>query len=147
MRAVFKGFIAASLIAGSSLAATAPAEARNHTGTALLAGVIGLGIGAAIVSDNHNDRGYYSSSSDYYGSGYAPNYYATPSVSYYDGGYGYNSGYGYQRDYGRQYGRGEYNRGGDRRGWQNDRRGHDDWRNRDDRRDDRDNDRGGWDRR
>jgi hypothetical protein len=140
MRAVIKGFIAASLIAGSSLAATAPADARDRTGTALLAGVIGLGIGAAIASDSHNNRGHYSN--DYYSGGYAPGYYSTPSAGYYGGGYGYSSGYGYDGDYGRHHdGRSGYSRGGDRRGWQDDRR------DRDNRHDERGYDHSGWNRR
>jgi len=107
MRAVIKGALAAALLAGSSLAGTAPAEARDHTGTAILAGIIGLGVGAAIASSDHQDR-YYAN--DRYGSGYgygydapANYYYAQPSYSYgvtYDRGYydrGYYGGRGYDR--------------------------------------------------
>jgi len=129
MRAVFKGAIAAALIAGSSLAGTAPAEARyhgDHTGTAIAAGLIGLGIGAAIASSDHHDR-YYGSD---YGYGYdAPaNYYAEPTYAY--PGYGY--GVTYERGYyGRDHydGRRDYRRGRDhdrgdrgRGGWDHDRR-------------------------
>jgi hypothetical protein len=109
MRAVIKGAIAAALLAGSSLAVTAPAEARDHTGTAIVAGIIGLGIGAAIASD-HNDR-YYDNAG--YGYGYdAPvNYYAVPAYGY---GVTYDRGY---------YGGGHYNRH-DRR-WDDRGRDHD----------------------
>ena len=122
MRAVIKGALAAALLAGSSLAGTAPAEARDHTGTAIAAGIIGLGIGAAIASSDHGDR-YYGNAGygydDSYGYGYgAPtNYYVAPA-------YGY--GVTYERGY---YGRG-YDRRYDNRGW----RDHDR------------HDRGGWDR-
>jgi len=110
MRAVIKGALAAALLAGSSLAGTAPAEARDHTGTAILAGIIGLGVGAAIASSDHNDR--YSNNGGYYG--YDSGYYAQPAYSY---------GVTYDRSY---YDRGYYDRGSrgyDRhdRGW----RGHD----------------------
>jgi len=131
MRAVIKGALAAALLAGSSLAGTAPAEARDHTGTAILAGIIGLGVGAAIASSDHNDR-YYSNDGYY---GYDSGYYAAPAYSY---GVTYDRGY---------YGRNYYGRGYDDRGW----RGHDrhDRRDRDwdhDRRD-HDRDRGDHDRR
>jgi hypothetical protein len=116
MRAVIKGALAAALLAGSSLAGTAPAEARDHTGTAIAAGIIGLGIGAAIASSDHNDR-YYSY--DSYGYDAPVNYYAAPA-------YGYSYGVTYDRGY---YGRG-YDRRYDYRGW----RDHDR------------HDRGGWDR-
>jgi|KBSMisStaDraftv2_1062788.scaffolds.fasta_scaffold06059_8 hypothetical protein len=106
MRAVIKGALAAALLAGSSLAGTAPAEARDHTGTAILAGIIGLGVGAAIASSDHQDR-YYSNDGYYSGNGYgydAPaNYYVQPSYGYgvtYDRGYydrGYYGGRGYDR--------------------------------------------------
>lgn len=118
MRAVINGALAAALLAGSSLAGTAPAEARDHTGTAIAAGIIGLGIGAAIASSDHHDR--------YYDGGYngydAPvNYYAAPAYGY-DYGYGVSYGRGY-------YGRDHYDRRYDDRGW----RDHDR------------HDRGGWD--
>lgn len=138
MRSVFKGLIAAAVIAGGTVAATAPAEARYHgyhrggdrTGTALLAGAIGLGVGAAIAS-NHYDRGYDNYDRGYapayYGgysgySGYAPVYYSAPPVVYYGGGYGYYGDYGrgyrghYDRGYRGGYGRG-YDRGGYGRGY------------------------------
>ena len=98
MRAVIKGALAAALLAGSSLAGTAPAEAHNRTGTAIIAGIIGLGIGAAIASSDHSDRydnyygyrqptGYYTAAPSYYSYDYS---YSRPSY----GGY-----YGYDRSY------------------------------------------------
>ena len=123
MRAVIKGALAAALLAGSSLAGTAPAEARDHTGTAILAGIIGLGVGAAIASSDHSDR--YSNNSYY---GYDSGYYAQPAYSY---GVTYGSGY-YDRGYNDRSWRG-YDRhdrgwrGHDRhdRDWDHDRRDHD----------------------
>jgi hypothetical protein len=97
MRAVIKGALAVALLAGSSLAGTAPAQARDHTGTAIAAGIIGLGIGAAIASADHNDR-YYGY--DSYGYDAPVNYYAP---AYPASGYGVT----YDRGY---YGRGSYDR-------------------------------------
>jgi hypothetical protein len=137
MSAVIKGAIAAALLAGGSLAGTAPAQAHDRTGTAIVAGIIGLGIGAAIASDHHGYR-----SDAYYGGGYdyAPSGYYAQSPAYYGGGYSYGyvqpsyGGYGYDRGY---YG----HRHGDGR-W--DRRDHD--RRDYDRRDYDGRDRGDWDR-
>jgi len=116
MRSVIKGIVAASLLAGTTVAAAAPAEAQRwhggghyrgyggyhggwhrggvSTGTAVAAGLLGLGVGAAIAS---SDRG-----PGYYGGGYyAPPppppppaygyYYAPPPppVYYGYGGYGW----------------------------------------------------------
>lgn len=119
MRAVIKAVLAGTLLAGSSLAATAPAEARDTTGTAILAGVIGLGIGAAIASDHHR----YADSR--YDRGYAP--------TYYGGGYGYSTGYGgspaYGYNYGYQRGHDRYDRRDRNRGWDGERYDrHDDYR-------------------
>jgi hypothetical protein len=84
------------LAAVSTIAVTAsPADAqyrryRHHRGddaaVAIGAGIIGLGIGAAIASGNNGyyGRGYYGNG--YYGRGYG-----------YDRGYGYGYGYGYGR--------------------------------------------------
>jgi hypothetical protein len=110
MKRVGRTITGLTLIVG--LAATAvPADARSwrhHRGggddaaIAIGAGIIGLGIGAAIASD-HNDRGRYYSSYDYdpyYGSYYAPAY---------GGYYGYRS---YRpRYYGAYYGGRDYYRG------------------------------------
>jgi hypothetical protein len=66
--------------AAVTLAATAaPAEARHwrHDGDsdALAAGIIGLGIGAAIASSHHG--GYYGGG--HYGGGYGGGYYGRPA--------------------------------------------------------------------
>lgn len=136
MRAVLKGALAATLLAGSTLAGTAPAQARDHTGVAIAAGIIGLGIGAAIASDHHDrydDRYYssygYDSGPSYYSA--APAYYGS-SYSYYQqpvyGGYGYDRGYHrHHRDWNdrRDYDRGHRDHDGwdrDGRDWDHDRR-------------------------
>jgi hypothetical protein len=124
MRAVIKGAVLTALLAGSTIAGTAPAEARDRTGVAIAAGIIGLGIGAAIASDH---RGYERAD---YGYDYAPSGYYVESPTYYGGGYSYSrpyysGGYGYDRGY----------RGHDRDHWDG-RRGHDRDRH----------DRGDWDR-
>jgi len=119
MTGIFKGAVAATLLAGSTLAAVAPAQADRGSG-AVIAGIAGLAIGAAIASD-HN-RGYYGGYSGYYAE---PTYYAAPA--YYGGygyapsyAYGYGNAYGY-RDGGRgrgDWGRGDWGRGrGSDRGW------------------------------
>src|SRR5689334_13145899 len=110
MRGVIKSLVAAAVLAGGTLTVAAPAEARyHHRGNgdaALVAGIVGLGVGAAIASDRGYDRSYYA-----YDSG--PAYY---QPAYY-GGYSYDYGYapvyygGYRHDYGRRYHRGYYNRG------------------------------------
>jgi hypothetical protein len=100
------------LAAASTLAITAtPADAqyrgyRHHrhgddAGVAIGAGIIGLGIGAAIASSN---RGYYNRG--YYG-GYSDPYY---------GSYGYN-GYGYDGYYGGGYDNGYRRHCVTRRSW------------------------------
>jgi hypothetical protein len=92
MSTVFRSVIAAALLAGSSFAATVPAQAHDRTGVAIAAGILGLGVGAAIASDHHYPRsGYYDEAPAY---GYAPAYYAPAPVAYYDDGGGYNYGYG-----------------------------------------------------
>jgi hypothetical protein len=127
MRSVFKTIIAASALAATSLAVVQPAQARDHTGAAVAAGIIGLGVGAALASDRGYGRGgyYYS---DYPSGYYAPSYSYGYAPSY---GYGYAPSYGYS--YGYDYGRG-YGYGRDR-DW---RRDH--WRDRHDRWDRRDGD-------
>lgn len=105
---------------GTGLAATAlvtatPAMANdyrhhdNGTGTAIVAGIAGLAIGAIIAGSSHNDR----DDDRYYNQGYYPQYsgYYT-NGSWYDG-YRYDNGYFYDRDGYRRY---------DRNSWQ--RRGH-----------------------
>jgi len=81
---------------------------RNHdnndvAGAAIVAGVIGLAIGAALASSSHNngyyDNGYYGRGYNNYGGGYGSYGYSQP---YYGGGYGgYGSygGYGYGQPY------------------------------------------------
>lgn len=114
MRSFIKGLVAAAAIGGVSIAAVQPAEARDHTGAAVVAGVIGLGVGAAIASSAHDryyDRGYYDA-------GYQP---------YYGGGGGYYApSYGvvYDRGY---YGRRDWRDHDDRRGWDHDRGEHRGW--------------------
>ncbi len=100
-------------LGATALAASAPADAqryyrgRHHgdaTASALLGGIIGLGVGAAIASNNRDryyDRGYYDRG--YYYSPpprviYRERYYAPPPPprayyrGYYDRGY-YDRGY------------------------------------------------------
>lgn len=104
-----------AVVAATTLAAAAPADAqrwRGHRGYdrggdvaagALIGGVIGLGLGAAIASDRGRgyDRGYYDRG--YYGppprAYYRQRYYRPrgyyPRRNYYRGyGYGYGGGYG-----------------------------------------------------
>ena len=82
-------------LAATALTASAPAEAQRYggyrhynrggdtTGAAIVGGIIGLGVGAAIASSNNNrryDRGYYNNG---YGYGYQqPGYY--PRAGYYN---------------------------------------------------------------
>jgi len=114
MSAVFKGAIAAALLAGSSLAGTAPAQAHDRTGTAIIAGIIGLGVGAAIASSDHHSRRDYGYS---YGYDRAPTTYYGSAPSYYSYGYSQPSYYGSRYD------RGYYNR--ERRDYYRDRRDYD----------------------
>jgi hypothetical protein len=100
MRKLFKGAIAALALGGVTLAAVQPAEARDHTGAAVAAGLIGLGVGAAIASADRPRYDRYDNNG-YYGGGYG---------GYYGGG-----GY-YAPSYGVVYDRGGYDRGG-HRGW------------------------------
>jgi hypothetical protein len=94
------------LAAVATLAVTAtPADAQRYrhyrhgdrTGAAIGAGIIGLGIGAAIASSNRGyyNRGYYND--PYYGS-YDPYYGNSYAYNGYDNGY-YDQGYyqGYRR--------------------------------------------------
>ncbi|WP_445192100.1 hypothetical protein ACT009_16290 [Sphingomonas sp. Tas61C01] len=98
-------------LAATAITAAAPADAQrwrggrhyhrgggNAAAGALLGGIVGLGVGAAIASSNRDryydrggyDRGYY----DRGGYGYAP-----PPRAYYDRGYGNGYGYGDGYDY------------------------------------------------
>lgn len=118
MSRLFKGIVAATVLAASGIAAAAPAEARHRHGNgdaALVAGIVGLGVGAAIASDNGYNR------SNYYAYDTGPAYYQPAAYGY---GYGYNqpiyyANYGYDRRY---YGRGH--RRWDNRGYGYGRRDH-----------------------
>ncbi len=101
MRRFFKATIAAAALGGASLAAVQPAEAHDG-GAAIVAGIIGLGVGAAIASSS-NHHAYYERS------GYQPAY----GGGYYDG---YAPTYGVTYDRGWDH-RGGYDRGYDRSGW------------------------------
>ena len=99
MSVVLKGALAAALLAGATVAATAPAQADRGSG-AVIAGIAGLAIGAAIASDHR--RQYYEEPAGYY---------APPPPVYYGGGYEYAPVYAY--DYRGYYGyRGDGYRGG-----------------------------------
>ncbi len=121
MRSVGKALLAATLVVGTTVAATAPAQADRGS-TAIVAGLVG--VGAAIASDHH--RGYYAEPVQYYA---APAYYGGYGYDYapaYYGSYGYSYGY----DRGRHYGHDRYWRD-DRRYDHHDRRDHGrdrDWR-------------------
>jgi hypothetical protein len=85
MRNMWKAMAAACVVATSSLGVIAPAAAHADGGDALIAGILGLGVGAAIASDHpHYHRHYYHR---YYDDGYyAPPpavYYAPPAYEYY----------------------------------------------------------------
>ncbi len=88
--------IASAVLATSSLAAVTPAAARDNTGVAVVAGIIGLGLGAAIASDHPHYRPtqYYDGAPQVYhpqqGYGYGNGY---------NNGYGYGSGYAYGNGY------------------------------------------------
>ncbi|QJU56916.1 hypothetical protein HL653_03110 [Sphingomonas sp. AP4-R1] len=116
MRTMIKATLAAAALATASLGAIQPAQARDDTGVAVAAGIIGLGVGAAIASSDHGYSrvGYYGGGGGYYG---GPGYYRGYAPAYYPA-YGYGRpAYGYDRGY-----RGDW-RGG--RGWDRGYRGHD----------------------
>jgi hypothetical protein len=121
MIAHFKKITLAVALGASALAVAAPAQAqryggyrgRDNGGTAVIAGVAGLAIGAALASSaNRRDEG------DYYEQGYDAPVVVYPQVygGYYESGY---SGYDYQRGYNGYSGyngyysghRGDYDRG------------------------------------
>lgn len=97
MTGLLKKAVLGTALVASTLAATAPAEAqyyRRHrggdtTGAAILGGIVGLGVGAAIASsgnrDRYYDRGYRYDRRGYYDDGY----YARPRGYVYDD-YRYN---------------------------------------------------------
>lgn len=90
MRKFLTATTAALALAGVTLGAAAPAEARyhggyrghyyhgGHTGAVIGAGILGLAAGAAIASDNYRGGGYYGG----YGYAPAPVYYAPPPPPY-----------------------------------------------------------------
>jgi hypothetical protein len=142
MNAPFKKITLAVALGASALAVAAPAEAqryggyrsRDNGGTALVAGVAGLAIGAVLASSaNRRDDGYYGRGHDgpivsypqvydsYYAGGYRGHdsyrgYNGYDSYNGYyarrDGGYDRGRGYGDQRGYRGDHDRGDYNRGG-----------------------------------
>jgi hypothetical protein len=58
MGKLFKIAILSGALAASALVTVSPAEARVSTGVAVGAGLLGLGVGAAIASDRRDD--YYA---------------------------------------------------------------------------------------
>lgn len=118
MIAQFKKTMIAVTLGASALATTAPAEAqrygdgyrgRDNGGAAIIAGVAGLAIGAALASSaNRRDDYYYDQGYDGPLVAYTPVY-----DGYYGGGYsyrGYNGNGGYNGYYSEH--RGGYDRGG-----------------------------------
>lgn len=123
MTGLFKKTVLGTALAASTLAAAAPADAqyyrgyRHHghgdtTGAAILGGILGLGVGAAIAS-SANDRRYRDR---YYDDGYyydrrprvvVRERYYVPPRAYYRDGY-YQQPYGYYRAYPREHYRGYY---------------------------------------
>jgi hypothetical protein len=119
MNTMFKKATLGIALGAATLTAAVPAEAqryyhrnRDNTGTAIVAGIAGLAIGAALTSGNRNDRRY-DDRRYYQQRGYYPNngYYAQPNYNQYNGynqydGYnrydGYNQQYGYNRCYTRK---------------------------------------------
>ena len=95
MRTVLKKATLAVALGSSAIVASAPAEAqyrryyhrdRDHTGTAIVAGIAGLAIGAALTSRNRYDPRYDYDYRYYDRRGYFPNdgYYAR---NYYNRGW------------------------------------------------------------
>lgn len=88
MGKIVKAVVAATLLAVGTVGVTAPAQARVSDGVAVLSGLAGLGIGAAIASDHprhyYREDAYYAPPPPrYYGP--PPGYYAPPPPY----GYGY----------------------------------------------------------
>ncbi|SFP83035.1 hypothetical protein [Sphingomonas rubra] len=127
MNRLFKQMGLGVALAVTTVAAAAPADAQRWRGGyrdyhrggggraatgALIGGIVGLGLGAAIASSNNRgryyDRGYYYDAPPRVV--YRDRYYAPPpppvvvrervyEPGYYGGGYGYGGGY-YDRGYG-----------------------------------------------
>lgn len=107
MRNLLKKTLLGATLGATVLTVAAPAEAqyrryhrdRDHTGAAVVAGVAGLAIGAALASgrrDRYYDRGgygYYNRGYGYYDRGYYPR--RAYNRGYYNRGY-YDRGYGYR---------------------------------------------------
>lgn len=105
MKTLYTKAVLALAFGATALTAAAPAEAQRYrggyrgddgTGTAIIAGIAGLAIGAAIASSSRRDRGYDDRRYDDRG------YY---KQRHYNRGY-YNRGYdnrGYATDYDRSY--------------------------------------------
>lgn len=121
MAGFLKKAVLGATLAASAVVSAAPADAqyyrgyRHHDGigaggAAVLGGLLGLGVGAAIASNNNRDR-YYDRGYAYNGYYRAPprviyreRYYQQPPVVIYRDGYydrrGYDWGYrGYPRGY------------------------------------------------
>jgi hypothetical protein len=109
MIAQLKKITLAVALGASALAMSAPAEAqrfgsyrgRDNGSTAVIAGVAGLAIGAALASSARQDRGYY------YDRGYEAPVITYPQEyeGYYEGGYrGYDAHRGYDGYYARHQG-------------------------------------------
>jgi len=125
MRNALKGIIAAAALAATGVAVAQPAQARDHDGAVVTAGVVGLGLGAAIGSSGrpqYTQVDYYPAGYRGNGYGYGRGYYAQP----YGYGRGYRGGRGYYRDDDRRW------RHHHRDRWDHDRRDrdwrHDRWR-------------------
>ena len=110
MTSVLKKTIMGLGVAATLLATASPADAQyrrynrgyrhDNTGVAIGAGILGLGIGAAIASSNRSRYydPYYGGYSSY-GYGYSQPYYGGYSSyggGYYDPYYGNGYGYGYR---------------------------------------------------
>lgn len=101
MNTIIKQAALGVAMAATALTVAAPAEAQRYygrhynrggdaAGAAIVGGIIGLGLGAAIASSNNNryyDRGYYPQGNYYY-----------PQNNYYDRGYYPRQSY-YNYDY------------------------------------------------
>lgn len=120
MTSVLKKALLGTAMAATAAVTASPADAqyyrryRSHNDDAALAigaGILGLGVGAAIASSNRGyyDRGYYGNSYGYYGNGYN-GYYGNGYGSYYGNGYGSYGSYPYSGygGYDGYYGRGYY---------------------------------------